>query len=102
MTNEELKAYIERILDERDRAYVTATKELERRLEGLNELRAEVVRDRSMFVGQDKSEMMHNAIERRISDLELWRSKAAGIVLTLIVLSSLLSTAISIIWSHAN
>ena len=100
MTNDELKHYIERILDERDRAYVAATKELERRLEGLNDLRAEVVRDRSMFMGQDKAELLHNTLIHRIADLELWRSKAVGIGLTLIVLSGVMSTIISIVWKH--
>jgi len=104
----QLREYIERILDEREKAQAATfaaamretdakSRELERRLEGLNELRAEVVRDRGRFVERKEHELLQSATDNRVSAIERWNSKVIGIGLMLVVLASVLS-ALAGIW----
>ena len=84
-----LREYIEAIMSERDRALTAAfmaqqsalnlaTKNLELRLEKLNELRQEVTQDRANFITRDKYEDAHDALENRVGILENFRGKALG------------------------
>ena len=84
-----LREYIEAIMSERDRALTAAfnsqqaalqlaTKNLELRLEKLNELRQEVTQDRSSYQTRDKAETIENALADRIASLESFRGKALG------------------------
>ena len=84
-----LREYIEAIMSERDRALTAAftaqqaalnlaTKNLELRLEKLNELRQEVTQDRANYVTRDKSEIQEEALSTRLMSLENFRGKALG------------------------
>ena len=84
-----LREYIEAIMSERDRALTAAfnsqqaalnlaTKNLELRLEKLNELRQEVTQDRANYQTRDKAEITEEAIIQRIGALESFRGKALG------------------------
>ena len=101
----QLREYIERILDEREKAQVatfaaamreadTKAREMERRLEGLNELRTEVTRDRSRFVERTEHELLQTAMDRRVAAIERWNAKVVGVGLVLIVLVGVLSTLV--------
>src|SRR4030043_2337725 len=72
-----LKSFFERMLEEQekritlrfdslDKALMLNRNEMERRLEGLNQLRTEVVSDRGQFTLRDKCEDKH-------SDLSKWQ-----------------------------
>jgi len=84
-----LREYIEAIMSERDRALTAAftaqqaalnlaTKNLELRLEKLNELRQEVTQDRANYQTRDKAEVTEEALNSRLSSLESFRGKALG------------------------
>ena len=73
-----LKEYIERILDERDKAVQVAYRNMEGRLDRLNALRAEVSEDRATFLTKDKYDGEHGLLENRVNALESWRGKALG------------------------
>ena len=111
-----LKEYIERIIDERDKAVQVAYRNMEQRIERLNELRAEVQEDRGQFLRLDSYAEQHEALEKtvtelerrfvrdladrtsalhaRIDGLESWRLKATGIFLVLVPLAGLIGAAI--------
>lgn len=55
-----------------------ATRNLELRLEKLNELRQEVTQDRANYITRDKAEADSDAFGQRLSALENWRSRATG------------------------
>ncbi len=76
-----LLEFFDRILEEHDKAHIAqheavnlAARELERRLEGLNELRTEVVKDREQFSRKDEvrtvAEKVTDALDTRTGDVE--------------------------------
>jgi hypothetical protein len=84
-----LREYIERIFDERqkaldvafksqEQALALASRNLELRLEKLNELRQEVTQDRGNFLTRDKYESEHGALGDRVTGLEAFRGRALG------------------------
>jgi len=84
-----LREYIEAIIGERDRALQAAfraqqdalnlaTRNLELRLEKLNELRTEVTQDRANFLTRDRYDSQHAALQDRVALLENFRGKALG------------------------
>lgn len=111
-----LKHYIERILEERQRALEVLAAGMERRLDNLNELRQDVEKDRGQFLRLDVYDEKHEALEKavlelertltkairdgisanshRIDNLEAWRLKAVGAALILIPLAGLIGAAI--------
>jgi hypothetical protein len=72
---DEKHAYMGQLIDHRfearDRAVIERTKELERRLEGLNELRQQVVRDREQFVKRETYDMRVQYYDKYIEDTRL-------------------------------
>jgi len=85
----ELREYIERVFDEKEKALqlafraqqealALASRTLELRLEKLNELRQEVTQDRGNYVTKDKFDSSWEARDTRIKILEDWRSQAIG------------------------
>ena len=54
-----------------DRALIERTKELERRLEGLNELRVQVITDRDQFVKKDTYDLRVGYYDKYIDDTRL-------------------------------
>ena len=73
MSEVSLKEYIEKILDERQKAIGIATSALEKRLELLNELRSDVM-SRSEF------SRAHDSLVERVRQIELTSVKNAMIV----------------------
>lgn len=70
-TIDTLKELLEARIREHERALTLAREELERRLDGLNELRKEVTNDRSQFVKADVYIPAHEELRRqRIADNE--------------------------------
>jgi hypothetical protein len=69
---DEKHSYMERIINHRfeamDAAVVARTIELERRLEGLNELRSQVIRDRDQFVKKDTYDLRVNYYDKYVED----------------------------------
>jgi len=77
-------------LREREKELNRTAAELERRLEGLNELRAEVVKDRNMYLLREVYDRMHGPLVERISKLENMQTKIVTVGLVLVALSGLL------------
>ena len=61
-----LKEYIERVLDERDKAVTVAYRNLEMRLDLLNNLRSEVQEDRSLYMTRERFDVAHEALGREV------------------------------------
>lgn len=100
-----LREYIEAIMSERDRALTAAftaqqaalnlaTKNLELRLEKLNELRQEVTQDRASYQTRDKAEAEADAMGARLTSLESFRGKALGFGALLAVISGAVGAVI--------
>lgn len=62
-----------------DKATELANKNLEARLDRLNELRSEVTQDRSKFITVDKYDTQRAVLDDRITKLEMWQSKMYGV-----------------------
>jgi hypothetical protein len=78
-------------LDGNDKALVLGVSELERRLEALNQLRADVVRDRDLFVRKDKFENLEK-------DLSLLRADYGRGHLEVLTRITVIETR-SLVWS---
>lgn len=87
----ELREYIERILDEREKALVLTAQSLDKRLDHLNALREDVVRDRNTYATRE----VFSSLEDRVEKLERWQSRVVGIVAVLIVCSGAVGGIIS-------
>ena len=98
-----MREYFERILAEQEKAqaatFAAATREadannreLERRLEGLNDLRSEVTRDRARYIDRTEYGVRHESLEKRLATIERNYSKLCGIGLALIVATGIVST----------
>lgn len=72
---DEKHAYMNQLIDHRfdamDQALKLRAAELERRLEGLNELRSQVVKDRDQFVKKEAYEMRVMYYDKHIDDTRL-------------------------------
>lgn len=92
---EEKHGNLEKLLEQRfiamDRALVERTKELERRLEGLNELRSEVVRDRDQFVKREAYDMRSIVVDKYVDEI---RTSIQGITNRLTIIETR-----SVIWT---
>jgi len=86
-TSVDLRVYIDRVLEERDRASSAAVRAMEHRLDGLNQLRQEVTKDRDQFLQKAVYDQMHSGLQDRVSKMENWQSKMLGFGGALIVLS---------------
>ena len=104
----ELRDYIERILDEREKAQAATfaaamreadanSREMERRLDGLNELRSEVTRDRARFLERKECELKQGGLCVRVENIERWNSKLIGVGLVLAVLAGVFSAALTLL-----
>jgi hypothetical protein len=74
--------YMESIINHRfdamDRALIERTRELEYRLESLNQLRKEVVADRGQFLKLDYYTLQHQVLVERLDGIRLWRAQMEG------------------------
>jgi hypothetical protein len=70
---------------EQEQRIILAAQVIEQRLQGLNELRSDVVKDRNQFVTRSTYDAEMDARDLRIASLENWKAKAtgAGVILTL-------------------
>ena len=60
-----LKEYFDIKIDSMDKALVVAQREMERRLEGMNEFRAQLDRQNSEFITRQQFESKHEAIQEQ-------------------------------------
>ena len=67
-----LRQYIERILEEREKAVAVAFTALETRLKNLNDLRQEVTHDRGQFQRADIANQRHDEVTGRIHNISEW------------------------------
>jgi len=68
--NVELREYFERLLEDHEKLSARSDAELERRLDGLNQLRSEVVKDREVFLRRDVYDEGHKALTVRFDIAE--------------------------------
>ena len=105
------RQYLERILDERDRMYDfryhsqqeairMARQEMERRLEGLNELRREVTEDRGRFLSVEKYEAERRGIEDALDEAREFRGKVLGLIATTAILAGVVGAAVAAVVAH--
>ena len=101
-----LRSYLERVLDERDNRYLErwesqrrevslAQREMERRLEALNELRNQVLEDRVRFVLRAVHDSEMDARDLRLNALENFRAKAIGAGAVLALLAGAVGAAVA-------
>lgn len=91
MSEVTLKDHVERILSEKEKALELVAKSLELRLQNLNELRADIIKDRDRFITND----VHNMVMDRLTKLEAWQSKMIGVGLVLMALSGLIGAILA-------
>lgn len=95
-----LRDFIVAILDEREKAMLVAASSLERRLEALNNLRSEVMKDRDMFLKKDVYDQMHAELVRRVDKVENVTSRIVGIGATLVVVAGIVGAVIGAVIAH--
>ena len=93
-----LRVYIERIFDEREKTLVLTAKNLEHRLDGLNNLRSEVISDRQTFLTIKVYEVAHAETVRRVSTLEANQNKIIGVAVALIAVAGLIGFMAARLW----
>lgn len=105
------RAYLLAILEERDRQYdfryraqqealQMAREEMERRLEGLNELRREVTEDRGRFLSVEKYEAQRQAIEAALDEAREFRGKVLGLIATTAILAGVVGAIVAAVVAH--
>jgi len=65
-------------------------RELEPRLERMNELRAEVISDRGLFIQRPVYEAEHKSLEGKVTVLEGFRNRSLGLVIVISLFSGLI------------
>jgi hypothetical protein len=91
----ELREYVERLFDEREKAAELVATNLEQRLDKLNELRAEVMKDRDQFLKKDLYDQMHAGLMDRVYKLEAFQSRLIGLGTALVVGAGIISAVIT-------
>lgn len=91
MSDIPLKEHISMIFTEKEKALDLVAKSLEHRLEALNALRADVLKDRELFITKDA----HRALEDRVDKLESWQARIVGAGIVLIALSGILGAIVT-------
>lgn len=95
MSEVSLKEFVDRIFEERERALKLVAQNLEHRLETLNALRADVIKDREQFLTKSVYQEMYNSLDHRLSKIESWQSRIVGAGILLVALSGLLVAVVS-------
>lgn len=78
-----LKEFVERIFDERQRLVDVRFQSIDIKLEHLNHLRDEMATDRARYVSQDKFDLVVSAQNEKIADISAVKNKLIGIGLVL-------------------
>lgn len=86
-----LKEHIAMIFTEKEKALELVAKSLEHRLEALNCLRADVLKDRELFITKDA----YRALEDRVTKLESWQGRIVGAGIVLMTLSGVLGAILA-------
>jgi hypothetical protein len=94
-TRVELREYIERLLDEREKALVLTAKNLEHRLDSLNALRQEVLSDRERFLSKAAYVEAHCALQKRFDMVEKMQARMVGVGISVMVLTAILSAVLT-------
>jgi predicted nucleic acid-binding Zn-ribbon protein len=74
---------------------------IDRRLNGMNELREQINRERSDYVGQEAYQQRHEDLQRRIGSLEVWRGNVTGRVVGVGIISVLFVATVTAVATHA-
>ncbi len=113
MTEVPLREYIERILEERDRAYRdsmstaraaldAASRALESRLDQMNEFRKQVLEERANYLRRDQFDAQHESIEKRVVAVEKMAATQSGrfwaVGIAVAVTVAILTTIIDKVW----
>jgi len=96
-----LREYIEALIAERDKAVTEAMRQMEQRLQGLNELRSDVVKDRNLLLTRERFDTEHGGLEARVNSLENWRGKALGFGTLLAFLAAAVGALLQSVISRA-
>lgn len=78
MSDVPLREYMESLLERQEKALVTAKAEMDRRLEGMNEIRKQLQDQAMTFQTREKYEVEMRHIQQRISAIEEWRARHDG------------------------
>lgn len=94
MSEVSLKEFVERIFDERERALQLVAENLERRLDTLNALRADVLKDREQFLTKSVYDEMHSSLTHRVTKMESFQSRMIGAGILLMALSGIVGAVV--------
>ncbi len=104
-TIDTLKEHYDRLLDARDEALRIQAAEYERRLDALNHAHEQAVEVQHTYLTQDKytterrsdataAELAGERVDRRMTAIERWQARAAGVGLVLIPLAGVVGAVI--------
>jgi len=89
------REFLERIIEEREKALRTVASNLEQRLNHLNALREDVIRDRQLFLPKAVYDQMHGDIVRRVESVERFQAKLVGIGIMVVIVSGFIGAIVS-------
>jgi len=89
------REFLERIIAEREKALQTVAGNLEQRLNHLNALREDVIRDRQLFMTKAVYDQMHGDLARRVEIIERFQSRMVGIGIMVVLLSGFIGAVLS-------
>ena len=106
-----LREHLERIFEERDRQYdlrykaqedalAMARRDMERRLEGLNELRRAVETDRGRFLSVEKYDAEMRGVQGELDELKEFQGRVLGLIATAAILAGIVGAGAAAIISH--
>lgn len=90
-----LREFIERIMDEREKSVHNLASSMEHRLSALNELRADVVKDREQYITKAVYDEKHTALYDRLIKVENFQSRMLGVGTMLVILSAVLGSLVA-------
>lgn len=97
-TGVQLRDFVERILEEREKQFNATIENLMVRIERLNELREEVVKDRDQFLRLGEYREMHKAVLDRVEKLESIHARFIGVAIALVALTGFIGLMIGHLW----
>lgn len=95
-----LREYFEKELELRDRAVELASKAMDYRLERMNELREQINNERGHFVSETMYSERHKELQRRLTNLELWRANLTGRVVGVGLIAIVFTGVLTALLTH--
>ena len=89
-----LREFIEAILEERQRALELSAKAIDAKLEHVNNLRADVIRDRELFVTKAAHEQSQGELLRRLNSIESAQQRIVGVGIAMVVFAGIIGAVI--------